>query len=261
MLTKFYRNNSFEPIYLAILKDLWDNPEFTGEARGTLYREITNLSFELTNPYDRIVWNQQRNGNYEFAMKFFLWMLNGSDDYAYVSGVNPNAANYVDPKKLNAPNQANFSTAYGPRIVRQLPKIVDELLRDPGSRRAVVSILDEGDLEMLGTGTKEEYPCIESLTFFIRGNKLHCHCQMRSNNMATTVIYDVFCFTLFQEYLLKILQATMPHLEMGTYQHHCTSAHYFDTQEELVNRILGSSVPFLSRADGGQKKLEVKANG
>lgn len=260
MSTKYFKGNSFETIYLQILTELQYNAEFTGEARGVQFSEIVNLSFELTNPFDRFVWNKARNANYEFAMRFFLWMANGADDYDYVAGINPNAANYIDQKKLNQKGDTSFSTAYGPRIMRQLPNIIEELKRDRGSRRAVISILDEKDLEMLGTGTKEEFPCIESLTFFIRENKFHCHCQMRSNNMATTVVYDVFCFTMFQEMVWKILRQLEQfiRLEMGSYFHHCTSAHYFKNQNGFVYNILESKEIQLSRADGGQKKHKLE---
>lgn len=235
---KYFIADNFEDIYVAILLALKHNPEFTPITRGIGCREITNLSIELTNPLNRIIWNKARDMNYEFAMKFFLWMLNGDTDFSYVAGSNANAKNFADAPKDDKAMPANFSTAYGPRIQKQLPYILEELKRDKESRRAVIHILNEGDLDMLGTDTKEEYPCTDSLTFMIRDNKLHMYTHMRSNNMVLTLCYDMFNFTMFHEYVLKALRGAYPDLELGTYYHNIVSAHYFDREQKLVDAIL-----------------------
>ncbi len=182
-------------------------------------------------------WNLSRDTNYVFAMKFFIWMLNGSTDFEYVGISNKNANNFTDiDEKTGLPK--NFNTAYGPRIKEQLPKVLEELIRDKDSRRAVIHILDKSDLDMLGTNTKSEYPCTDSMTFLIRDNKLNMYCHMRSNNMVKTIVYDIFNFTMFQEYLWRTLQKTYPDLQLGSYYHTCVSAHYFENEQILVDKVL-----------------------
>jgi thymidylate synthase len=122
--------------------------------------------------------------------------------------------------------------------MRQLPKVVDEILRDSGTRRAVVSIRLEEDLQMLGTDSDQEFPCTNSLHFMVRDNKLHLHVSMRSNNMATTVVYDVFNFTMIQEYVLKLLNSKGNYYDLGNYYHNCASAHFFENQLPLVHEVL-----------------------
>lgn len=236
---KFYRADNFEDIYIAILKELNDNPEYSPVTRGIGCHEITNLTIELTDPRNRIVWNKAREMNYEFAMKFFIWMLNADTDFSYVSGSNKNAVNFIDkPKDDSKAMPTNFSTAYGPRIAKQLPYILEELKRDKESRRAVIHVLNEGDLDMLGTDTKEEYPCTDSFTFLIRDNKFHMYTHMRSNNMVLTICYDMYNMTMFHEFMYKAMKLTYPELELGTYHHNIASAHYFDREQELVNKVL-----------------------
>ena len=255
---KLFVGDSFEAIYLDILNELNTNPEFTPVTRGIGCREITNLSIELTDPRNRFVWNKARDMNYEFAMKFFLWMLNGDTDFSYVAGSNANAQNFIDKPKDDKAMPANFSTAYGPRIQKQLHYILDELKRDKESRRAVIHILNEGDLDMLGTDTKEEYPCTDSITFMIRDNKLHMYTHMRSNNMVLTVCYDMFNFTMFHEYVLRALHAVYPDLELGTYYHNIVSAHYFDREQTLVDSILATNEVGMSQKKA-KKAAEVAA--
>jgi thymidylate synthase len=233
--------DNFEDIYVAILSELKDNPEYTPAPRGIGAREITNLSIELTNPLNRIVWNKARDVNYEFAMKFFIWMINGDTDFSYVSGSNAKAINFIDAPKDSKAMPTNFSTAYGPRILKQLPYIIDELKRDPDSRRCVIHVLNEGDLDMLGTDTKEEYPCTDSFTFMIRDGKLHMYTHMRSNNMVLTICYDIYNMTLLHEYLFKVMKKHFPDLQLGTYHHNIVSAHYFDREQVLVDNVLGCS--------------------
>ena len=249
---KHYVSDNFEDIYNEILQELKANPEFTPSPRGIGAREITNLSFELTNPLNRMVWNKARDVNYEFAMKFFLWMINGDTDFSYVAGSNAKAVNFIDKPKDDKAMPTNFSTAYGPRILKQMPFIIDELKRDPDSRRCVIHVLNEDDLHMLGTDTKEEYPCTDSITFMIRDNQLHMYTHMRSNNMVLTLCYDIYNFTMLHEYLFKVMKNTFPNLKLGTYHQNIVSAHYFDREQELVDKILGTTDVALS-----QKKAPV----
>lgn len=240
MTKKFFKSDSFESIYLDILDELKHDPEFTPCPRGIGSREITNLSFELTDPRDRLVWNKARDMNYEFAMKFWLWMINGDTDFSYVSGSNKNAINFIDKPKDDKAMPTNFSTAYGPRVLKQLPYILEELKRDPASRRCVIHVLNEGDLDMLGTDTKEEYPCTDSFTWMIRDDALFMYTHMRSNNMVLTLAYDIFNMTMLHEYVYKALKNFYPELKLGTYCHNIVSAHYFDREQGLVDAILNA---------------------
>lgn len=238
MTTKHFTSDSFETLYIQILQEINTNPEYTPTTRGIAVKEITNLSFELTDPRNRLVWNKARDTNYEFAMKFFLWMINGDTDFSYVSGSNKHAVEFIDkPKDPNA-MPTNFSTAYGPRILKQMPFIIDELSRDKESRRAVIHVLNEDDLNMLGTDTKEEYPCTDSFTFMIRDNKLQMYTHMRSNNMVLTICYDAYNMTLLHEYVYRAMKNVYADLELGTYHHNIVSAHFFDREQGLVDKVL-----------------------
>ena len=256
---KLFCADNFEEIYINILSELKHNPEYTPSPRSIGAKEITNLSIELTNPLNRIVWNKARDVNYEFAMKFFIWMINGDTDFSYVSGANKNAINFIDKPKDDKAMPTNFSTAYGPRILKQLPYIIEELKRDPDSRRCVIHVLNEGDLDMLGTDTKEEYPCTDSFTFMIRDGKLNMYTHMRSNNMVLTICYDMYNMTMFHEYLFKVMKNHFPDLKLGTYHHNIVSAHYFDREQELVDKVLGCSDVAMSQKKAAPAPVVAKA--
>lgn len=223
----FLKGNSYDKLYLDALRTVLEDGE---SVDNTI--EITNLTMVLTNPAARMVFSRARKVNYEFAMKLAIWIINGDSDAEYLLGINPNAASY-----LNNTSDKEFDTAYGPRFLRQVNKIVAELERNIYSRRCVIQILNENDQSLLGTDTKTEYPCTNSLTFLIRDGKLDMYVDMRSNNMVTTVVYDVFVFTLIQELMLAKLKLPGD-LELGTYTHRITSAHIYENDMEWAESIV-----------------------
>jgi len=225
-----FRSESFEQIYHNVLEEIDSNPEFKGQARGNGFKEITNLSFELTNPRNNVVRNPERNFNFEFAKKFFEWMMAGDSDITKLTGVNANAKNFM----ANGELPDNFSTAYGPRVVRQLPRVIELLRQDPGTRRAVIHVLEENDKIIWDVDTNLEYPCTHAYQFMIRNGKLNMYVLMRSNNMVLTVCYDVWNTS---NLLLHV--ANELGIEAGSLHFNCTSAHFFDTEQPLVDKILG----------------------
>jgi thymidylate synthase len=229
---KSFSGVSYDHLYHEILDEIDRNPEYSGEARGKGFKEISNLSFELLNPVDHYqVFNRERNFNLGFAEKFFAWMMSGDSDITKLTGVNPNAKNYMAEGEL----PDNFNTAYGPRIVRQLPRVIRLLKEDPGTRRAVIHILEEGDKVIWDVETKLEYPCTHAYQFMIRDGALNLYVLMRSNNMVLTVCYDVWNTAKLLQHVAKEVG-----VDVGTLNFNCTSAHFFSDEQELVTKVLRS---------------------
>lgn len=237
-------SDDYEKLYIETIKTILFCPDFKAvdnEEPDNGFYERVDFGFILTDPTKRFVWNFVRSANYDFAMKLFIWVLNGCNDFEYLSGSNKNAAKFIDDKKTN------FDTAYGPRIISQIDDAILEIQTHWNSRRATIMILNKEDARIRVEDTKTEYPCAESLTFFIRENKLHCKAHMRSNNMVTTVVYDVFVFTMLQEYVWRKLIPTYPSLELGKYYHRATSAHIFEREIGLAREIIDCSIVAMRR--------------
>lgn len=230
MIIKNYTSHNFDDIYSNTIKSIYNNPEYILEGS----KEIANLSFELTNPINNIVSSKTRDFNMVFAEKFFNWTWTGGSDMTELLDSNKNAQKYHELEGRN--------TAYGPRIVKQLPFIIDELKRDKNSRRAVINILEADDKLLLEDKfigkSKTEYPCTNAITFFIRDNKLNIHVAMRSNNMVLTICYDVYNFTNMLFKVHELLKDTYQDLELGTYHHNIVSAHILEKEYSLAEKIL-----------------------
>jgi len=195
--------------------------------------EIINYAFCIENP-EVIQFNSPvRKFNKEYAQQFFEFIMHGGQDASTLFGLNPNVKNFTD-------DLASRNTAYGPRIISQLPGLIDEFMINPSSRRAVIVVLNSEDQVLLpekNQGSKMEYPCTVSLIFLIRKKRLNLHVAMRSNNMTTTINYDLFNFIRIQKELLNQLKVKGLDVELGKYYHVCASAHVLKQDIEFANKI------------------------
>jgi len=122
------------------------------------------------------------------------------------------------------------NSAYGNRLFTiknnhnytQLDYIVDVLIADPSSRKAVMPIYDRHDAH-----ESKDNPCTMFLQFFIRNNALECHTFMRSNDAWLGLPYDVAFFTLVQEIVYMRLIRRIANLTLGSYFHNVTSFHAY----------------------------------
>lgn len=127
-------------------------------------------------------------------------------------------------------NSGHFHGAYGPRVRNQLPFIVDKLLLDTQTRRAVVTLWDPSQDNELG---KKDYPCTVALGFELdhRGH-LCMNTVMRSNDAWLGLPYDIFQFTQLQLTMAKILD-----VEVGTYTHTAWSLHIYEEHWALARQL------------------------
>ena len=78
---------------------------------------------------------------------------------------------------------------YGPRVKDQVPTVIKELVRDPQSRRAVLTVAGDPVRDI----PINEEPCTIAIQFLIRG-MLHVVAYMRSSDVVWGVPYDVMQF-------------------------------------------------------------------
>ena len=72
--------------------------------------------------------------------------------------------------------RGNWDYTYHQRMEKQVPWVINELKRNPDTRRAVISIRAKDDLN------SESPACLQILQYFIRDEKLHCKALFRSND-------------------------------------------------------------------------------
>ncbi len=210
-----------------------DNGERIVPSRGPA-TEVRNCVLTLQNPRSRISLSEVRSPVISCVGEF-LWYLSGSD-----------SINFIEYYIRHYRNQINFLPntkdpvpgAYGPRIFgtpSQFEKVIELLEKCKDSRRAVIAIYAEEDLI---NDDNRDIPCTCTLQFFIRQNRLHLTCYMRSNDAALGLVHDIFSFTLIQEIMLARLISKYPELELGEYTHIVGSLHIYDENRDKIHHYL-----------------------
>lgn len=128
-------------------------------------------------PRERVLFSPVRNANPFFHLMESLWMLAGHDDLAFPVRFNSRFKEYSD-------DGVRLNGAYGFRWRKhfgrdQIQLVIDELRRNPESRRVVMAMWSVNDL---GMGSKD-LPCNTHIYFDCRGGALNMTVCNRSNDL------------------------------------------------------------------------------
>ena len=148
-------------------------------------------------------------------------MLDGILDFEIAKGnwvytYHDRMTNYSIDNTVKFPNQHNID---------QVQFIVDELKRNPYSRRAVIDIRDNSE-DMYS----DDPACWQHAQYFIRDNKLHCKILFRSNDACKATFMNAFALICLQERIANELG-----VEVGTYTHRANSFHCYERDFELLD--------------------------
>lgn len=153
-----------------------------------------------------------------------LQLISGVSDSALTAQIQPNFRNYMED------DTGKFWGAYGPRIVNQLPIIVERLKEDPDTRQAVITLWDP---EFDAHGGKKDHPCTSLFNFRIRNGKLNMSTFMRSNDAIHGWSFDLIQFSMLMQSIAHELD-----VEVGTYSHHVGSFHIYEPHWEVAREII-----------------------
>ena len=112
--------------------------------------------------------------------------------------------------------RGNWVYTYHSRYVCQYQFVLDELRRDPWSRRAVMDIRTPEDMY------SDDPACWQHVQYFIRDGKLHCKILFRSNDACKATFMNAFALILLQKRVADALG-----VEMGSYTHRANSFHCY----------------------------------
>lgn len=229
-------------IYADILNDLvkyGDRIPMLTSARCNTgdFVEIRNYKFtlyDITKNFATI-----RKPSRVYAAAEFLWYMSGRNDLDFISKFSKEWRNLSDDN-----NTCN--SAYGHIMMKkfnfdQIQNVITELMAHPSSRRAKINISSASD----NLETNDE-PCTMYLQYFLRNDKLHCTCCMRSNDAWFGLPYDVFFFTELQKFIADQLG-----VDYGYYTHFVGSLHYYARDEQKIFHTLQDSYYFMPEATSG----------
>lgn len=124
--------------------------------------------------------------------------------------------------------RGNWHYTYHQRMAKWKQGVIDELKRDPASRRAVIAIRDNG--ADMGSG---DPACLQTLQYMIRDGKLHCWVMFRSNDAVKACFMNMFALVILQKEFADALG-----VPVGSYTHMATSWHCYPQDKEMLNNFV-----------------------
>lgn len=215
--------NAFLQAYGSVMSGEETSP------RGMKVREILNAQIIL-DPMYPVTSFESRNLNLKYAKEEVLWYLRGNRFDKSICEVSGTWQTLVQP-------DGGLNSNYGQVIFtgqKHFDWVVEELMRDPDSRRAVIIL---GDGEMLSKDNTD-HRCTLYISYMIRDNRLIQTVHMRSNDVVYGLTNDLFFFGLLQQMVHAYLKPHYPNLQMGWYMHMANSLHVYEKHFFMLNNIL-----------------------
>lgn len=195
--------------------DFLCSDDMSEESRdGEVVGEIINAITVIKDPTQNIMKNDIRKLSMKYAIGEMLWYLSANNKLSEIQ-------KYTKGWDRMTDDGITVNSNYGYCVMKkygfdQLEFVINELKKNPNSRRAVIHIKEPSDKP------SNDVNCTVCLQFFIREDKLYMTTYMRSNDIWFGFPYDVFQFTCLQIYLSMVLE-----VELGTYTHIAGSLHLY----------------------------------
>ena len=213
-------------VWQSKLEDIMFDYEHKVSPRGLNVKEIINGTYKVQMP--ACISLKSRNVNKAFMFAEAYWILSGSNRLEDVAKFMSGYRNFSD-------DQVFLRGAYGPKVVDQLPYVVDTLVNDNDSRQAVLTIWRERP------GQSKDIPCTVAMQFFIRDSKLELVTTMRSNDIVLGFTYDVFTFSMIATAVQLLLRARGVDVDLGSLHVNAGSLHIYEDQQEKVSLWLNDT--------------------
>lgn len=214
-----------------------------GSRNGPVRRAKGPVLIETRKPMERVLFSGLRKANPFFHLFESLWMLAGRNDLPWLAQFNKQMATYSDDGGLTQP------AAYGHRWREyfgydQLDLVVDQLTRDPGTRRAVITmwnaggerdnsiLVNTGDMVAAINGSKD-VPCNTQIYLQLEqtsdGTQLNMTVTCRSNDALWGAHgANAVHFSVLLEYLAARLTVSLGHrVAVGRMYQFANDYHYY----------------------------------
>lgn len=190
------------------------------------------LMLTILNPRERVLTEPARDANPFFHIAEAVWMLGGGQGLEFVEYYNSGMNRYSD-------DGATLHGAYGHRWRKhffrdQIADVIDMLVYDPSTRRAVIGIWDSE----VDHKDSLDIPCNTQINFRVVEGQLDMTVLNRSND----VVWGMLGANVVHMTYLHELVAFGAGLSMGRYRVVTTNAHTYRANPYTVS-LLGATGP------------------
>ncbi len=220
--------------YLELLRHVLDNGTPKSDRTGTGTRSVFGyqMRFDLADGFPLVT---TKKLHLRSIVHELLWFLRGDTNIAYLKehGVSiwdewADANGDLGP--VYGRQWRAWPTADG-EVVDQIAWVVDEIRRNPDSRRLVVSAWNVGELPKMAL-----MPCHTMFQFYVADGKLSCQLYQRSGDIFLGVPFNIASYALLTQMMAQVCD-----LQPGTFVHTLGDAHLYrnhleQAREQLTRR-------------------------
>ena len=217
--------------YLDLMRHIRENgtPKEDRTGTGTLSVFGAQLRFDLSAGFPLLT---TKKVHLKSIIHELLWFLKGSTNIEYLT------QNGVTIWDEWADKNGDLGPIYGHQWrswptkdgghVDQISKVIDDLKKNPDSRRHIVSAWNVSDIDKMALA-----PCHTFFQFYVAGGKLSCQLYQRSADFFLGVPFNIASYAL-----LTMMVAQVCDLEVGDFVHtfgdcHLYVNHLTQTDEQL----------------------------
>ena len=221
--------------YLDLLRHVLEHGTEKADRTGTGTRSVFGwqMRFDLTQGFPLVT---TKKLHLRSIIHELLWLLQGETNIAYLT------ANKVGIWDEWVDEHGELGPVYGKqwrswegadgREIDQIRWVVDEIKRNPDSRRLIVSAWNVADLPKMAL-----MPCHTLFQFYVADGKLSCQLYQRSGDIFLGVPFNIASYALLTQMVAQVCG-----LGVGDFVHTLGDAHLYSNHFEQARKQL-SRVP------------------
>lgn len=222
--------------YLGLLQHILDNGIHKSDRTGTGTQSCFGyqMRFDLQKGFPLVT---TKKLHVKSIIHELLWFLKGETNIAYLK---ENGVRIWDEW---ADENGELGPVYGKqwrswegndgKVIDQITDLIDQLKKNPDSRRLIVSAWNVADLPGMAL-----MPCHTMFQFYVANGKLSCQLYQRSADVFLGVPFNIASYAL-----LTMMIAQVCDLEPGEFIHTFGDVHIYSNHMEQVSLQL-SRIPY-----------------
>lgn len=211
--------------YLDLLQHVLDHGTEKADRTGTGTRSVFGwqMRFDLAEGFPLVT---TKKLHLKSIIHELIWFLQGDTNIAYLKD------NGVSIWDEWADAEGNLGPVYGQQwrawptadggVVDQIRWVVDEIKRNPDSRRLLVSAWNVGELPKMAL-----MPCHALFQFYVADGKLSCQLYQRSGDIFLGVPFNIASYALLTHMIAQVCN-----LGVGDFVHTLGDAHLYNNHVE-----------------------------
>lgn len=206
--------------YLELLQHILDNGARKGDRTGTGTLSVFGYQMRL-DLQDGFPLLTTKKLHLKSILYELLWFLRGETNIRYLQEHGVHIWDeWADEKGELGPVYGSqwraWHTADG-RTVDQIAQVVEQIQRNPNSRRLIVSAWNPGEVDSMALP-----PCHALFQFYVAGGRLSCQLYQRSADVFLGVPFNIASYALLTQMMAQVCS-----LEPGEFIHTFGDVHLY----------------------------------